>query len=59
MRRDPALPYDRRKTYVDRMGTDDKEMGLTATAVDAAKGLALEVYKDAAKPAVGNIGSTI
>ena len=43
------------------MGSEDKDKGKGAmeTLADEAKGLAVEAYKDAAKPAVAAAGGTL
>jgi len=41
------------------MVSDDKGKGIKETIADEAKGVAVEVYKDAAKPAVAAAGSTL
>lgn len=41
------------------MGSDDKGKSMKETIADEAKGLAVEVYRDGAKPVVGAVGDTL
>jgi hypothetical protein len=41
------------------MGSDDKGKGIIETIAEEAKGVAVEVYKDAAKPTVAAVGGTL
>lgn len=41
------------------MSNDEKSKGIEETLVEATKGLAIEVYRDAAKPAVAEVGKTL
>lgn len=41
------------------MGSDNKGKGITETIVEETKAVAVEVYKDAARPAVSQVGKTL